>query len=279
MLFLPTALIAGLLSSLSWGTGDFLGGLLSRRANSLSVTIGMQWIGALLLATIALLTREALSPAGSLLWAAAAGMVGSVALLLLYTGLASGTMGIVAPVAGVVGALIPILVAALTLGAPSTPQMIGFVLALAAVWLLAGSGGDGFHWRMLVLPVFAGVGFGLFYVIMARDGDYGFFWPLTTARTAAGLVLIPWALLRKAPLAPPRALVPMTALVAIFDTGGNLFYLLAAQHGRMDTAAVLSSLYPGVTVLLAWIVLKERLSIPQWAGVAAALAAIPLIVM
>jgi len=278
MFFFSTAVIAGLLSSLSWGTGDFLGGLLSRRVNSLSVTIGMQWIGALLLATIALLTREAISPVTSLLWAAAAGMVGSVALLLLYSGLAGGTMGIVAPVAGVVGALIPILVAALTLGAPSTLQLIGFVLALVAVWLLAGSGGEGFHWRMLVLPVFAGVGFGLFYVLMARAGDYGFFWPLTTARTAAGLVLIPWALLRKAPLAPPRALLPMTALVALFDTGGNLFFLLAAQNGRLDTAAVLSSLYPGVTVLLAWLVLKERLSAPQWAGVAAALVAIPLIV-
>jgi drug/metabolite transporter (DMT)-like permease len=239
----------------------------------------MQWIGALLLAVIALLVRESLPPATTLLWAVGAGVAGSVALLLLYTGLASGAMGIVAPVAGMVGAIIPILVAAFTLGAPSPLQIAGFVLALVAVWLLAGSGGGAFQWRMLTLPILAGVGFGLFYVLMARAGDSGFWWPLVMARTTAGLVLIPWALLRKTSLTPPRALLPMTALVALFDTGGNLFYLLAAQSGRMDTAAVLSSLYPGVTVLLAWIVLKERLSLPQWAGVAAALVAIPLIVM
>ncbi len=239
----------------------------------------MQWLGALLLLVIALVVREPLPAVTPLLWAVAAGSAGGVALLLLYTGLATGAMGIVAPVSGVVGAIIPILVAAITLGAPSIVQLAGFVLALIAVWLLAGSGGGGFHWRMLVLPVFAGVGFGLFYVLMGRVGNGSFFWPLAVARTAAGLVLIPWALVRKAPLAPGRALLPMVALVALFDTGGNLFYLLAAQNGRLDTAAVLSSLYPGVTVLLAWLILKERLTRPQWAGVAAALAAIPLIVM
>ncbi len=278
MFFFSTTVVAGLLSSVCWGAGDFFGGLTSRRANPLSVTITMQWLGALLLLVFALGVREPLPTATPVLWAIGAGSAGGFALLLLYTALATGTMGIVAPVSGVVGAIIPILVAAVTLGAPSSLQLAGFVLALVAVWLLAGSGGSGFHWRMLVLPIFAGIGFGLFYVLMARVGDDGFFWPLTVARTTAGLVLIPWALVRKAPLTPGRALLPMVALVALFDTGGNLFYLLAAQNGRLDIAAVLSSLYPGVTVLLAWLVLNERLTAPQWAGVAAALMAIPLIV-
>lgn len=278
MLFFSSAVVSGLLSSLSWGTGDFMGGLLSRRAGPLPITIVMEWMGALLLAAIALIVGEAIPAAAPLLWAAGAGLAGAVGLLLLYTGLARGTMGIVAPLAGVVGAIIPILVAAITLGAPSTLQLLGFALALAAVWLLASSGSGDFHWRMLGLPLLAGAGFGLYYALMAGVGNGGFFWPLATARTAAGLLLIPWALLRKQPLAPPAVLLPMTALVALFDTGGNLFYLLAAQSGRLDTAAVLSSLYPAVTVLLAWLVLKERLTPPQWAGVAAALIAIPLIV-
>lgn len=278
MLFISGTVVSSLLSAVSWGTGDFMGGLLSRRVGPLGVTIAMEWLGALLLAAIALIVDEAMPAAAPLLWAAAAGVAGAVGLLLLYIGLASGSMGIVAPLTGVVGAIIPILVAAFTLGAPSTLQVGGFGMALASVWLLASSGGSGFHWRMLVLPLLAGTGFGLYYVLMARVGSAGFFWPLATARTAAGLLLIPWALLRRQPLSPPRALLPMTALVAFFDTGGNLFYLLAAQSGRLDTAAVLSSLYPAVTVLLAWLVLKERLSPPQWAGVAAALVAIPLIV-
>jgi drug/metabolite transporter (DMT)-like permease len=187
-------------------------------------------------------------------------------------------MGVVAPISGVVGASVPILVAGVTLGAPSWVQAAGFALALAAVWLLAGGSIRGAPLSTLVTPIVAGLGFGFFYVFMARVGGSGFFWPLATSRTAAGLALLGWGLLRRQQVTLPRSLLPAVAAVALFDTGGNLFYLLAAQTGRLDMAAVLSSLYPGMTVLLAWLFLHEQLSRPQWAGVAAAMLAIPLIV-
>lgn len=278
MVGFPISVISGLLSAASWGTGDFMGGLLSKRTSAVSVTIVMEAMGAALLATIAVILRETLPSGGSALWSVAAGLAGAVGLQLLYTGLASGTMGIVAPLTAVVGATVPIVVAAITHGMPSPVQSGGFLLALAAVWLMAGGSRGSIGARILVIALTSGIGFGLFYVLMARVEEGGLFWPLAIARTTATLALIPFALLTGSRLSPPRALLPATALVAVFDTGGNFFYLLAAQTGRLDTAAVLSSLYPAMTVLLAWIVLKERLSPPQWAGVAAALLAIPLIV-
>ena len=270
--------LGGLLSALSWGTGDFFGGLLSKRAHPATVTIAGAALGALLVAVVALLRREALPTGGTALWAVLAGLAGAIGLVLLYRGLSTGVMGVVAPVTGIGGATVPILVAALTLGLPSPLQMAGFVLARVAVWLLAGGTTRGAQWSMLALPVAAGLGFGVFFVLMAQVGQEGFFWPLAIARTSAALSLLPYARVQRAPVILPSSLLPAAAAVALFDTGGNLFYLLAAQWGRLDTAAVLSSFYPAMTVVLAWFVLKERLSLPQWAGVAAALAAIPLIV-
>lgn len=272
------SVLGGLLSALSWGTGDFFGGMLSKRAHAASVTLASGALGAIVMMVVAVLRQEPWPASGAVLWAALGGVAGAAGLLLLYKGLSTGVMGIVAPVSGIVGVALPILVAALTLGLPSPLQVAGFALALAAVWLLAGGSVHGMRCSMLALPVGAGLGFGAFFVLMAQGGSEGFFWPLAIARTASALALFPYARLQGAPVILNRALLPSAAAVALFDTGGNLFYLLAAQWGRLDTAAVLSSLYPAMTVALAWIVLEEQLSRPQWAGVVAALAAIPLLV-
>lgn len=277
-MFISLSLLGGLLSAISWGTGDFFGGLTSKRSGPLLVVITTGWIATIFLLGMALLSGEAFPDARSVALAMAAGVSGALGALFLYMGLASGTMGIVAPITGVVGTIVPIAVATLTIGAPSLPQVVGFVLALAAVWLLAGGSTYGINLRSVAVPVLAGLGFGFYFVLMAHAGEGGFYWLLVMQRIAAVLALLLWALLTRQSALPPRSLLPAAVAIALFDTGGNAFYLVATQAGRLDTAAVLSSLYPAVTVFLAWVILKEHLTRPQWAGVAAALAAIPLIV-
>lgn len=275
---MPLSVISGLLSAISWGTGDFLGGLTSKRSRPLIVATVMQIIGAAFLLILAIVTKEGAPTGESLAWSVAAGIAGGIALLLLYSAFATGKLGIAAPVSGVVGASIPIVVAAITEGTPTSLQFGGFLLALAAVWLLAGGSLEGVDFHSIAIPVIAGVGFGLYYVLVAQAGSGGFFWPLTAQRTMAFAALAVYALIRRQSIRPPRALLPALLAVGIFDTGGNIFYLLAATTGRIDTAAVLSSLYPAMTVFLAHFVLHEQLGRSQWVGVILALAAIPLIV-
>jgi drug/metabolite transporter (DMT)-like permease len=197
-------------------------------------------------------------------------------LLALYSALASGRMGIAAPVSGVVGAVVPVVVGAAVYGTPGAVRIAGFGLALVGVWLLtaAAEGMGGVTPRELVLPTAAGVSFGLFLVLIHRAGGPGVLWPLTTARaTSAGLLTAIGGVtgtLRR----PRGAALGLTCLAGIFDTGGNAFFVLAAQAGRLDVAGVLSSLYPAATVALACCLLRERLTRRQALGAAATLAAI-----
>lgn len=273
------AITFGLLSAIIWGAGDFVGGLATRRARPFSVVLVAEVAGALLLAVFGLLYRQPLPALPDLGWSAAAGLAGAVGLLALYTALAGGHMGIVAPISAVVAAIVPILVGAALEGLPTPLQMGGFAVALAAVWLLSSSGDHSASPRDLRLALLAGLGFGCFFVLLDRTGPQGGFWNLAFARTVAALALLLLMLLLRHPLLPPRDVLPLNLLNGGLDAGGNLFFLLATQAGRLDVASLLSSLYPGVTVLLAWLVLGERLNRPQAAGVVAALAAIVLIVL
>jgi len=273
----------GLLSAASWGAGDFSGGLASRRADArhggaYSIVIGSQIVGAALLIGLALVFREALPPAGDLAWGAAAGAFGSVGLLALYRGLASGRMGLVAPLSAVLAAALPVIVAAFTQGWPKVFQFVGFGCALGGVWLLSRpEGALSFKPNDLTLPLVAGLGFGLFFVLMDRANDRAVFWPIVAARAASLALLAGIVRLNRRPAMPERRLWTLTALAGVLDAGGNAFFTLAAQIGRLDVASVLSSLYPASTVALAALVLRERLSAGQWLGVGAALLAIVLI--
>lgn len=277
------AALFGLLSAAFWGAGDFCGGLATRRASPNAVVFWSQASGAVLLFSLALLLRQSLPPLMAWGWGGLGGLAGAVGLNALYRALASGRMGVAAPLSAVLAAALPVVFNAVLAGLPGWVTLTGFALALVGVWLLASSEKLGtLQLRDLGLPLAAGLGFGLFFVFIARAGaltDGPSFWPLVAAR-AASLVLMGWLAARgRQPLRPPDSAWPLIGLSGVLDAAGNGFYAVAAQTGRLDVAAVLSSLYPASTVLLARAILKERFTRPQLAGIAAALAAIVLITL
>jgi drug/metabolite transporter (DMT)-like permease len=271
------SIVFGLLSALTWGAGDFNGGLATRKSGVYAVVIFAELIGALVLLAIALVVGEPFPSLAGWLWGIAAGLVGVIGLMALYQGLATGKMGLVAPMSAVIGGGVPILYTAIFQGLPPLIQLLGFFFGLIAVWLLSSQDGVRIRVEDLTLPLIAGLGFGFYFVLIDIATVESVYWPLVPARTVAGLLLIPIALRLRQPLLPVRASAPFVAASGTLDALGNLFFALAASTGRLDIAAVLSSLYSATTVGLAWIFLKERLNVRQWIGVAAALAAIVLV--
>jgi drug/metabolite transporter (DMT)-like permease len=269
--------VLGLASAASWGAGDFCGGLATKRAGVFAVVIGSQLAGGAFLLLMAVALKERMPPLTNLLWCGAAGLIGALGLLALYRALATGHMGTAAPVSAVVTAALPVLVGALVEGLPGALKLFGFGLAIASVWLVSQSGREGFEFRHLGLPLAAGVGFGLFLVVMNRVNAGAVFWPLLAARAASISALWIVARLTNQRTLPQMKLLPLAALTGLLDVGGNAFYVFASQAGRLDVAAVLSSLYPASTVLLAWLILKEHIARAQTFGIAMALVAIGMI--
>jgi drug/metabolite transporter (DMT)-like permease len=276
------SILFGLLSAVTWGAGDFCGGLASKRTNVYAVVVTSQTIGTGLLIGLTLVFRETLPPVSDLLWGAAAGMAGAIGLLALYRGLASGRMGLVAPVSAVGAAALPVIFAAFLEGLPGVLTLIGFVAALGGIWLLSRPDSPtalALRLNDLGLPVAAGLGFGLFFVLIAQGNEHATFWPLIAARLASVSLMTLMARVNRSSVLPERSQLGLVALSGVLDAGGNAFFSLAVQAGRLDVAAVLSSLYPASTVLLAWLILKERLTRWQWVGVLVALTAIVLITL
>lgn len=267
---------SGLASAASWGAGDFTGGLASRRSSALRVTFAVQVVGLTILLALALLLGEPIPALARLVWALAAGMSGAVGLLSLYAALASGRMGIAAPITAVVGLIIPIVFSSIVEGTPGPLKFSGFAIALGGIALVSGEKGSASR-RTLWLALLSGVGFGGFYVLLAQVGGDAFAWPLVVSRV--GSMLLIGALLLAGREQGTRAWAPawMLLLAGVLDTGGNAFFLLARNMGRLDVAAVLSSLYPAMTALLARIVLKEMMTRHQIVGVALMLVAIVMV--
>lgn len=271
------AVVFGLASALSWGAGDFSGGLATKRAPVFGVLAIGHAVGLVLLIGLALLWAEPLPAIADLGWGLAAGVAGAVGLASLYRALAIGQMGLVAPLSAVLTAALPALFGALTEGLPSTLKLVGFVLALVGIWLVAGTGGSAGARDGLGLAVLAGCGFGVFFILVHRAGANAVFWPLVAARIGSLGLVLPIAFGRRQLLWPDRQLLVPVLLSGALDVAGNAFFVLAAQAGRLDVAAILSSLYPASTVLLAALLLGERLLRVQLIGIVAALAAIALI--
>lgn len=227
---------------------------------------------------LALVLREPIPPARDLLTGAFASLVGLTGLIFLYRALAEGQMTIAAPVSALFAAVIPVIFGSLTLGLPSTPTMLGFGLAFLAVWLISQTGGTNLRFSLsdLRLPLLSGFFFGFYFIILHRATLNAFFWPLTAARFAGFAALGLFALVTRQPAMPPRETWALCIFNGFIDIAGNGFYVLSAQTGRIDVAAVLGALYPAATVLLAWLILKERISAVQTLGILLALIAIVL---
>jgi len=261
-----------------WGVADFLGANASKRTSVTGVVAAMYGTGLVILMSIAVATREKIPPWTALGWGALAGVIGAVGLVALYGALSVGKMGINAPVAAVIGAALPIFVGIFSEGLPRIVQISGFLLALIALWLLArpGEAGEGTP-KGLGLAIIAGVFTGLFLVVIRLASATAVFWPIATARvTSTGTLLLIGAFGSR-PWLPSRRVLPIIISAGALDAFGNVFFIAAAQRGRLDIAAVLSSLYPAVTIALAALFLRERMTRLQTVGIAAALVAIPLI--
>lgn len=266
---------AGLAAAASWGTGDYAGGLATRRASVWRVVLVSQGLGVLLTLAFALLIRESLPGTRALALGVLAGASGAVGIVALYGALAAGQMGVAAPITAVVGAILPVAVGMMLQGSPDPLALLGILLALPGIWLLARGDGPPSR-RALALALTSGVGFGGFFTLIhAASADGAFAWPLAAARVATfSAVLLVVLAKRERGGATPWGLA---AIAGIGDTGGNVFFVLAANLGRLDVAAVLASLYPASTVILARVLLKERLTWSQVAGMALTLAAVVLI--
>ena len=264
-------------SAAAWGTGDFLGGLASKGSNSFGVVVVTHGSGLLFMLAMALLTREALPSNAALGWGVAAGLGGGFGLVSLYRALAIGQMGINAPVAAVITGVIPVIVGIWTQGYPAPIQFVGFAVALVAIWLIAMPNGEIGRPKGLGLAMCAGIGFGIYLVCSSRASSEAVYWPLVAARAASMLEMMLVATLTRQAWKPNTKLLPTMILAGVADSSGNALFMYAVRFGRLDVASVLSSLYPASTVLLAWFVLKERMSRLQMVGMVAALVSVPLI--
>lgn len=271
--------VAGLslLSAASWGSADFAGGLAAKKANVFRIVALAHGFGLVSMLLLAWITGEQVPPARDLYWGAAAGIAGAFGIAALYKGLAVGRMGIVAPVAAVVTGIIPVLVGMRTEGLPTLVQLTGFALALLSIWLVARPDGQVDTHRGLGLAIAAGISFGLFLVFGKEAGHHAVFWPMVAARSASVVLM---AAIVGFAASDPRPLKPALASIlfsGLLDSAGNALFIAASRHGRLDVAAVLSSLYPASTVILARVLLKERISRLQTVGILGALLAVALI--
>ena len=244
--------------------------------------VGTQAVGLVFALGLALASREPFpTPAGAA-WSLIAGVAGVIGLLAFYRGLAVGAMSLVAPLAALIGAGLPV-VAGYALGERLAPgQGAGIVAALAAVAMVSRPAADGDEGRGGVgLAFLAGLGFAAFFVGMDRAiaSGAGSWWPLPIARMAS-VVLTSSAVAVSGRGRQLRGVVtPIVLMAGVADTAGNLGFLLARSQGPLGPAAVVASLYPAVTVVLAWIVLGERLGRVHLAGVVLAFAGIALIAL
>ncbi|MDQ3464246.1 MAG: DMT family transporter [Actinomycetota bacterium] len=273
-----TAAVLALLGSVLWGAADYVGGVLSRTRTAIQVVAVSQLVALVVIWLVVLATGAAID-SGAVVWGLLAGLAGGTALMCFYAALAAGTMGVVAPISAL-GLVVPVLAGLLAGERPSVVQLAGIAIAVAGVVLASGpelSGGA--SPRPLLLAAAAGLGFGLTLLFIARSADT--LPTLGMMRVASvGLLTVVLLILWRTTGATVRLTareLPALAFVGLADLGANGLYALAATSGLLSVVAVLASLYPAVTVLLAWRFGRERLARIQVVGVAAALIGVVLL--
>lgn len=275
-------------SALFYGAADFTGGLTARRAGTIPVVVVSQFSGLAVLVLLLPLLPSA-SPSGSdLFWGAMAGLTGGIGVALLYRALAVGTMAVVAPTTAVCAVAIPVLVSVLLGERPVPLAVVGIVLGITSIVLVSQQTVPQSQSREpatrrglppgVTLALASGVAIGFFYLSLAQTTPEAGMWPLVAARSVSVTLFGAIALYTRTSLRLSSGIAALVVLAGTIDMLANALYMLAAQQGPLSIVVTLSSLYPASTVLLARMLLHERLNLWQVTGVGCALAAVVLIV-
>jgi drug/metabolite transporter (DMT)-like permease len=266
----------GLGSALAWGAADFGGGLTTRRSALFGVVLVTTVTGMVIASLLAILRGEPVPGAADVGWSALSGVFGTIGILALYGGLAAGRMGVVAPVTGVLAASVPVAVGIALEGLPGPVVLFGIGLAIVAVLLVSITADAGPEGRPsgLAYGIAAGLGLGLLAVTLSRVTDGLVFGPLVILRGVQVVLVVAVVVLSGRAWRLDRRILPAAFAVGLLDMAGNGLFLAAAQAGPLAIAAVVSSLYPVTTVVLATLILRERLGVGHGVGVLCALAAI-----
>jgi len=276
--------LLGLAAAVLYGSGDFLGGMATRRAHVLTVLTLVETAGVIVALAAAVMVPGPASLPG-LAWGVSAGLVGGLGLIIFYSGLAAGPMSVVAPVSGLVSTVLPVAVALAGGERPGVGVYAGALLCLVAI-VLASSASDtgparrpGRLGRAIAYGTASGVSFGLFFLLIRNAGQSGAVWPVAAGRIGElAAVLAAAAVLRPGLLRGVGGGIPLAAAGAgVIDVVANICYVAATRTGMFGLAVVLASLYPGVTVLLARVVLGERLRWLQRVGLGLAAIGIVLV--
>ncbi len=260
----------------AWGGGDFLGGFASRRANPTFLAAIVYGSGLIFMTALALLNHSVLPSHRAMFWALAAGCFAGMSLANFYKALSLGSMGIAAPLTAVLAAAIPALVGIATEGWPNAVQIAGFVLAALGIWLVSRPEG-GTETKGLGLAVMAGFGFAAFFLCIKQAGNGSALWIADFSRVTSLAVTAVVVMFSRTSFQLPRASFITVIFAGILDVSGSVFFVRATQTGRLDSAVILCSLYPVITVVLAKIFLKEQFTGWKLAGILAALIAVPMI--
>jgi drug/metabolite transporter (DMT)-like permease len=277
--------LLGLLAAALWGVGDFSGGMGVKTAGgSMGAALRVVLLSHITSFSFLLLTLfvrgDAIPDGRFFAWGIAAGIAGGLSLTAFYMAISRGAMGAAAAVSGLLAAAIPAVVAMALEGTPGWRKGVGFLVAGIAIWMIAaGPSDDKAESSTMWLAVAAGAGFGFYFVALKYAGTTGPVWSMAMARMGSisicGLLLL--ALRGVGTVRITRKVVAWVLATALFDTSGNLFFVAATRAGRLDVAAVLASLYPASTILLAAWMLKERPTKRQGWGMVVAAGAVILI--
>ncbi len=261
-----------------WGTGDFTGGVATRRASQYQVLVMSAMSGLVFLLIVVLASGEPFPGRDSLLWAIGAGALGGMGLAALYKGLAEGSVAAVAPTAAVVGASLPVVFGSLFEGLLEPQQIAGVLVALGGIWLVSREpdGGNGMGRKSVLIGALAGCGFAGFLVMISLVDPESTMTSLSAARFSTLVVALLMCYRAGQPI-PKFGMSKLAVFAGVADVTGNMLFVQAQQYTRLDVAAVLASLYPAATVLLAWTLLRQLISGRQWIGLVCCLGGVMLI--
>lgn len=276
------ALVLAGFSALLYGIADFSGGYAASKSRLLSVLILSQLMGTAVALGGLMLLGSSGPTFRDLAWGFVAGFSGSMGLFMLYGGIARSIVAIVSPASAVVGALIPVLFALLMGERPSTSAIAGSVLCLPAILLLSwehkeSDASRGSVRAALGYGLLAGLGFGIFFVTLSRSHPGAGVWPLLGARAASITSFLVALLVSRQPFRVERPGVVPALVAGAADMGANILFLLASQSGMLSLVAVITSLFPAPTVILARFIFQQRIPAVRMAGLVLALAGVALI--